>query len=583
MTREGRLYEYCKKKDKEIGWSGASTMLTKCKKGSIEKYQSRKSQNSILHIAFKNEATSSFIERLIEKAPGTVWLKDDNQRLPLHIACRNGVTNSILELLIKVAEGPDTDEDDILNTVDKDDLTPLHHRLLAKPPITMADVELLSGYGSFGKRGAIALADKDINLPLHLACQKETEIEVLKLLLVLYPQAIEEKNKHGEKPEKLITEENEKTRKVLLKGLKHWEFQANNPIIQLEGSWKFVRIIPENATLSVSFSGTTSNERVTQNVTEKSSGFSINLDVGSSDLLPAVIKGGLNYSKGKIETQTEIEKLTDSKGTSTTSTYTAIEQRRHIFQYIVTATLRNGKDIVFETKTTDHTVVFLTEEEFNTPLPPRGVLAETYFNNLRITHVDPEYDAVSLRLAAEKGGTRWSKWLETFSTHTPPNHGTFHLNFKSGGNFDYLTDEKATELVQHLPLTIKKLKIWYATFRSEFMDALIERVKKFEKLEELVIHYTYVGDEKGVLLDVGGEKRGQKVGGCLANVLGDSTTIKSLRVYNIDLVGSENMEVWKEALMKNRTLTILDLCDDEDLKKQLEIKTKDHSSKLTTG
>jgi len=84
---------------------------------------------------------------------------------------------------------------------------------------------------------------------------------------------------------------------------------------------------------------------------------------------------------------------------------------------------------------------------------------------------------------------------------------------------------------------------------------------------KLVIHYTKVGDEKGVLLDVGGKKRGQKVGGCLANVLGDSATIKSLRVYNIDLVGSENMEVWKEALTKNRTLTILDLCDDEDLKK----------------
>ena len=216
-SNERGLYDYCK--GKSTVWGMASSMLTHCEKKSLEQYQSRKSQNSILHVALKRKGmpgksieeeastkpegpSASFMQNVLKKAPRTVWLKNKAGMLPLHVACENGVSTSILELLIKVAEEQGTDEDNILNTVDKDYKTPLHHRLLAETSITMADVKLLSGCGSFGEPGAIALADKDGNLPLHILCQKKTKtnIEVLHFMLQLYPQAIEEKNVDGKTP-----------------------------------------------------------------------------------------------------------------------------------------------------------------------------------------------------------------------------------------------------------------------------------------------------------------------------------------------------------------------------------------------
>ena len=50
------------------------------------------------------------------------------------------------------------------------------------------------------------------------------------------------------------------------------------------------------------------------------------------------------------------------------------------------------------------------------------------------------------------------------------------FDFGSEGGFSGLTATRATQLMSHLPLTIKQLTIVNAEFGSEFMEALIQQV-----------------------------------------------------------------------------------------------------------
>merc|ERR1740136_180867 len=146
------------------------------------------------------------------------------------------------------------------------------------------------------------------------------------------------------------------------------------------------------------------------------------------------------------------------------------------------------------------------------------------------------------------------------------------FDFGSTGGFSGLTATRAIQLMSHLPLTIKRLDIFNAEFGSEFMEALIKQVEQFENLEWLWICNTLVGGEKG----------GQEAGVQLAKVLAANTTIKSLNLWSTDLIRSDNVVQWGDALIENKTLTRFALVgvDGEKMEK-LRTKTKDRTPTLT--
>jgi len=82
------------------------------------------------------------------------------------------------------------------------------------------------------------------------------------------------------------------------------------------------------------------------------------------------------------------------------------------------------------------------------------------------------------------------------------------------------------------------------TVGLKLVDALIRQVDQFKNLEYLQIYNTSVGDEKG----------GQEAGVRLAKVLATNTTIKRLWLINTDLIGTDNVVEWGDALMENKTL-----------------------------
>lgn len=54
--------------------------------------------------------------------------------------------------------------------------------------------------------------------------------------------------------------------------------------------------------------------------------------------------------------------------------------------------------------------------------------------------------------------------------------------------------DQAIALIEHLPPTIRALRIHYAKFRKQFMDAIINHVKNSSKLTFLNLYNTKVDD-----------------------------------------------------------------------------------------
>jgi len=189
-------------------------------------------------------------------------------------------------------------------------------------------------------------------------------------------------------------------------------------------------------------------------------------------------------------------------------------------------------------------------------------------NSLRGTFA---FSTASLQRAAKEGDESWNNMMKALSNGSTK--GKMVLDFKDNGPFDGLTAARATQLVSHLPLTIGDCSIWDtgAKYGFEFMDALIERVKEFHDLKELWICDTSVGDEEG----------GQEIGVRLAKIISTNTTIKTLGLTSTDLIGTDNAEQWGDALMKNNTLTELDLYrTNREIIEQLKKKTEGRTLKL---
>jgi len=175
----------------------------------------------------------------------------------------------------------------------------------------------------------------------------------------------------------------------------------------------------------------------------------------------------------------------------------------------------------------------------------------------------------SLQGAAKSGDEEWLKMLVALSKGTKKDRMGF--DFGSAGEFSGLSTTRAIELVSHLPLTIKKLTINRSMFGAEFADALIERVSQFKNLEILSMCNTRVGEEK----------EGQEAGMRLSKVLATNTTIKTFRLHNTNLIGSDNVVQWGDALMENNSLTKLMLGGvGKEIEEELRTKTKDRTPEL---
>jgi len=175
----------------------------------------------------------------------------------------------------------------------------------------------------------------------------------------------------------------------------------------------------------------------------------------------------------------------------------------------------------------------------------------------------------SIQGAMKEGDKEWTKMLVALSKGTK--NDDMRFDFGSKGEFSGLNATRAAQLVSHLPLSIKRLTIVDAEFDAEFVDALIERVKQFKSLEDLMTYDT----------SVGGEKEGQEVGARLAKVLAVNTTIKQLVLDSRYLFGSDNVVQWGDALMENKTLTDLSLWGvNAEIYEELRTKTKDRTPEL---
>merc|ERR1740139_460177 len=145
------------------------------------------------------------------------------------------------------------------------------------------------------------------------------------------------------------------------------------------------------------------------------------------------------------------------------------------------------------------------------------------------------------------------------------------FNFRSNGEWDYLTGSQATDFIEHLPLYFDELTIWNAKFGSEFVNGLIKRVNVFHNLKELRIYDTLVGGEEG----------GQEAGLQFAEMLSTNTTIKVLYLDRTDLITTGNVEKWGDALMENNTVTKLYITGVEDeIRNRLKTKTENRTPKL---
>merc|ERR1712008_36346 len=122
--------------------------------------------------------------------------------------------------------------------------------------------------------------------------------------------------------------------------------------------------------------------------------------------------------------------------------------------------------------------------------------------------------------------------------------------------------EKATELIEHLPMTTKELLIWNANdkFPADEMPPIIMALAGFiggaEGLQTLDMYKTNVGDSK----------EASEAIETLTRALEDNKTIKRLELDNTNLIRGENTTQWANAIRGMTALTKLNVigCDGID-------------------
>jgi len=199
-------------------------------------------------------------------------------------------------------------------------------------------------------------------------------------------------------------------------------------------------------------------------------------------------------------------------------------------------------------------------------------------NTVRATFAS---SVASLQGAATKGGTAWNEMVTVLSKGSMTK---ISFDFKVGRELGELKSVQATYLVANLPLAIKNLKIKNAKHGVEFMNSLVQRVGILKNLKKLWIdNDTLESGEEGKR-DAGGKNEGQKADFNLATMLSTNNTIDELHLYNTDLVRTDNVEMWVNALMLNKKIARLWLIGvGKEVRDALTEKTKDRELELKVG
>ena len=140
--------------------------------------------------------------------------------------------------------------------------------------------------------------------------------------------------------------------------------------------------------------------------------------------------------------------------------------------------------------------------------------------------------------------------------------------FSTGRGWDGITEYQATQLVAYLPTNIQNLSICYSHFGKKFWVTLIQRVEKSSKMG-----YLNLADIKG--------DDNFDVGLRLAEMISCNNRIIYFFVFRTYIIQLNNVEQWRESLMKNNTLIYFRLIGVEaDIKSVLQQLTNDRTLKL---
>jgi ankyrin repeat protein len=181
-----------------------------------------------LHIACLFKASPDVIQLLLEANPRAAEVQNNYGQLPLYIACDNLASADIVRMLL--VANPQA-----ANSPNNHGSLPLHYACQNKAALAVIKMllevnpkaaEIQTNYGSLPLHlacdhqdhqvvrmlvnlypNATKIRDKNGFLPLHYACRNRASLEVMDLLVVAYPESVEERSLQGlKKPSDYLKE-----------------------------------------------------------------------------------------------------------------------------------------------------------------------------------------------------------------------------------------------------------------------------------------------------------------------------------------------------------------------------------------
>ena len=148
-----------------------------------------------------------------------------------------------------------------------------------------------------------------------------------------------------------------------------------------------------------------------------------------------------------------------------------------------------------------------------------------------------------LQHASKESSTQeWDQLLSIFSQCTYYQDMILDFSPDRGWN---LTTERAVQMISSLPTSIQNLQLISAPYGLEFVSALARQMKNQSHLEHLELKWICAG------------KDAQEAGYQLAEAIGLSKSLKSLSLWQTDLVGRRNVQRWAQIFEHGRETTQL--------------------------
>ena len=166
---------------------------------------------------------------------------------------------------------------------------------------------------------------------------------------------------------------------------------------------------------------------------------------------------------------------------------------------------------------------------------------------------------------------KWGDTLMVNKTFSALCLDPFELMVIKEGAEDYTTMKRTIEIINILPRSCQKVKIYYSKLGREFMEAVIRFVKGSTRVTELELSSCCLKELRAA----------QQLGERLAYALADNQTITSLNIARTNLIGENNVRRWGNALTKNKTITTL--CMDGAEANALMEATEERTPKLTVS